>query len=121
MNAKEYLAKLRRDIERHPGVNHPLLGRVAQVPFTKEDYKIMCLQHYPLVGMFTTYLELLLLTAPDSDAKSWIAKVLVDEYGEGVASGAVVNAGEYQDAFGFTVVAQQRAAALPERVRRDVL
>lgn len=83
LDAKTYLARLRRDVERHPGVNHPLLARVAQVPFTREDYKTMCLQHYPLVGMFTTYLELLLLTAPDSDAKTWIAKVLVDEYGEG--------------------------------------
>jgi pyrroloquinoline-quinone synthase len=83
MDSKTFLKGLRRDIERHPGVNHPLLGRVAQVPFTREDYKVLGLQHYPLVGNFTTYLELLLLTAPDSESKTWLAKVLVDEYGEG--------------------------------------
>lgn len=83
LSAKEFLAGLRKDVERHAGVNHPLLGRVSQVPFTREDYKTFGLQHYPLVGTFTTYLELLLLTAPDSEAKTWLAKVLVDEYGEG--------------------------------------
>ena len=80
---RDFLADLRRAVESHMGVNHPLLARVAHVPFTREDYLVMGLQHYPLVGTFTTYLELLLLRAPDSDAKQWIAKVLVDEYGEG--------------------------------------
>ncbi|MDP6945256.1 MAG: iron-containing redox enzyme family protein, partial [Myxococcota bacterium] len=78
-----FLQKLRHEVEVHVGVNHPLLARVAFVPFTREDYLVFGLQHYPLVGTFTTYLELLLLRAPDSDAKQWIAKVLVDEYGEG--------------------------------------
>jgi len=77
-----YLARLRREVRRHPAVNHPLLTRVAHVPFTREDYKVFGLQHYALVGNFTTYMEWLLLRAPDSDAKQWIAKVLVDEYGE---------------------------------------
>lgn len=79
----EFLAALRREVERHPAVNHPLLVRVAHVPFTREDYGVLARQHYALVGMFTQYLERLLLTAPDSRAKQWIAKVLVDEYGEG--------------------------------------
>jgi pyrroloquinoline quinone (PQQ) biosynthesis protein C len=83
MRASEFLAELRREVECHTGVNHPLLGRLSQVPFTREDYLVMGLQHYPLVGTFTTYLEHLLLRGPDSDAKQWIAKVLVDEYGEG--------------------------------------
>ncbi len=83
MNPRAFLADVRRTIESHPGVNHPLLGRLAQVPFTREDYLVMGLQHYPLVGTFTTYLEHLLLRGPDSDSKQWIAKVLVDEYGEG--------------------------------------
>jgi pyrroloquinoline quinone (PQQ) biosynthesis protein C len=80
---REFLARLRAEVLAHPAVNHPLLGRVAHVPFVRADYRIFGLQHYALVGCFTTYLELLLLTAPDSDAKQWIAKVLVDEYGEG--------------------------------------
>jgi len=82
MDARTFLKELRHEIESHTAVNHPLLARVAQVPFTKEDYKVFGLQHYALVGCFTTYLELLLLNAPSSEAKCWIAKVLVDEYGE---------------------------------------
>ena len=83
MNALEFLAGLHLEVEAHTGVNHPLLARVAWVPFTREDYRVFGLQHYALVGSFTRYLELLLPRAPDSEAKSWIAKVLVDEYGEG--------------------------------------
>ncbi len=78
-----FLAELRRDVERHFAVCHPLLMRLVHVPFTRHDYRIFGLQHYSLVGTFTTYLELLLVKAPSSDQKSWIAKVLVDEYGEG--------------------------------------
>jgi pyrroloquinoline quinone (PQQ) biosynthesis protein C len=83
MNATEFLADLRREVESHPAVNHMFLCRLAHVPFTREDYLVASLQHYPLVGTFTRYLEELLLRAPSSDAKSWLAKVLVDEYGEG--------------------------------------
>ncbi len=78
-----FLARLRQEVRSHTAVNHPLLTRVAHVPFTREDFKVLGLQHYALVGMFTTYLERLLIIAPDSDAKQWLAKVLVDEYGEG--------------------------------------
>ena len=80
---RQFLNALRKRIRSHPGVNHPLLARVAYVPFSREDYKVLGMQHFPLVGMFTGYLERLLIRAPDSDAKQWIAKVLVDEYGEG--------------------------------------
>ena len=83
MKAKPFLKQLRQDVEAHAAVNHPLLARVSQVPFTKQDYKVLGLQHYPLVGNFTNYMEFLLLRSPDSDAKQWLAKVLVDEYGEG--------------------------------------
>lgn len=81
--AEEFLKQLRVEVERHPAINHALLARVAHVPFTREDYRVFGLQHYALVGSFTRYLEMLLPRAPDSEAKSWIAKVLVDEYGEG--------------------------------------
>ena len=79
----QFLSALRKEVERHEAVNHPLLARLSHVPFTRVDYRTMGLQHYALVGTFTTYLEMLLLRAPNSEAKSWIAKVLVDEYGEG--------------------------------------
>jgi pyrroloquinoline quinone (PQQ) biosynthesis protein C len=78
-----FLKHLREHVESHVAVTHPLLCRLAHVPFTHHDYRIMGLQHYALVGHFTMYLEYLLLSAPDTDAKQWIAKVLVDEYGEG--------------------------------------
>lgn len=81
--AQRFLSDLRAEVERHPAVNHPLLARLAHVPFTREDYRVFGCQHYPLVGRFTGYLERLLVRAPDAQAKSWIAKVLVDEYGEG--------------------------------------
>ncbi len=78
-----FLSRLRVLVRSHTAVNHPMLTRLAHVPFTREDFKVLGLQHYALVGMFTGYLERLLFTAPDSDAKQWLAKVLVDEYGEG--------------------------------------
>ena len=80
---RQFLKELRGDVESHVAVNHPLLCRVAHVPFTRHDYKVFGLQHYALVGNFCAYLEYLLLNAPDTDAKQWLAKVLVDEYGEG--------------------------------------
>jgi pyrroloquinoline-quinone synthase len=51
-------------------------------PRRREDFKIFSGQHYALVGCFTRYLEVLLLRAPDPQARLWLAKVLVDEYGE---------------------------------------
>ncbi len=81
--AEAYLASVRDDIEGHFGVNHLFLNRIATVPFSRHDYRVFGENHYPLVCMFTSYLERLLIRAPDSEAKLWLAKVLVDEYGEG--------------------------------------
>jgi pyrroloquinoline-quinone synthase len=79
----QFLADLRREIETHPAVNHLFLNRLATSPFARQDYRVFAQNHYPLVCVFTHYLERLLVRAPDSDAKLWLAKVLVDEYGEG--------------------------------------
>jgi pyrroloquinoline-quinone synthase len=81
--AKTFLADLRRAIEAHPGVNHLFLNRCATSPFARADYAVFAENHFPLVCVFTSYLERLLVRAPTSDAKLWLAKVLVDEYGEG--------------------------------------
>jgi pyrroloquinoline-quinone synthase len=81
--AKAFLASLRREIETHPAVNHLFLNRLATSPFARQDYRVFAENHYPLVCVFTHYLERLLVRAPDSEAKLWLAKVLVDEYGEG--------------------------------------
>ncbi len=77
------MAALRLEIEAHPAVNHLFLNRCATSPFAREDYRVFGENHYPLVCVFTSYLERLLVRAPTSDAKLWLAKVLVDEYGEG--------------------------------------
>ncbi len=80
---RTFLADLRKEIAVHPGVNHLFLNRLATAPFSREDYRVMAENHIPLVSVFTIYLEILLLRAPDSEARLWLAKVLVDEYGEG--------------------------------------
>jgi pyrroloquinoline quinone (PQQ) biosynthesis protein C len=59
------------------------LSRIATAPFSREDYRVFGENHFPLVCVFTNYLESLLGRAPGSDSKLWLAKVLVDEYGEG--------------------------------------
>lgn len=81
--AQAFLKDLRREIEAHPGVNHLFLNRCATSPFSRHDYRVFGENHFPLVCVFTSYLERLLVRAPTSDAKLWLAKVLVDEYGEG--------------------------------------
>jgi pyrroloquinoline-quinone synthase len=81
--ARSFLAELRKEIEAHAGVNHLFLNRVATSPFSRQDYRVFGENHYPLVSVFTTYLERLLTRAPSSQSKLWLAKVLVDEYGEG--------------------------------------
>jgi pyrroloquinoline quinone (PQQ) biosynthesis protein C len=83
MNARRFLAELRTEVERHPAVNHLFLNRIATAPFSREDYRVLAENHYPLVCAFTSYLEALLVRAPASESKLWLAKVLVDEYGEG--------------------------------------
>lgn len=82
MDARTFLAELRAEVAHHPGVGHSLLGRMRIDPRARADFRIFSGQHYPLVGTFTRYLELLLLSAPSSEEKVWLAKVLVDEYGE---------------------------------------
>ncbi len=83
MTTSTFLTSLRHEVERHPGVNHLFLQRCATSPFSREDYRVLGENHYPLVCVFTNYLERLLVRAPSSAAKSWLAKVLIDEYGEG--------------------------------------
>ncbi|MBM4014622.1 MAG: iron-containing redox enzyme family protein [Planctomycetes bacterium] len=78
-----WLSALRAEVASHPAVNHLLLARLATGPYTKSDYKSFGLQHYALVGFFTRYMEVLLMRAPTSAEKLWLAKVLVNEYGEG--------------------------------------
>ena len=81
--AKAFLDRLAAEIAAHPALHHLFLQRLATSPMAKQDYRVFAENHFPLVCVFTSYLELLLLRAPDSEARLWLAKVLVDEYGEG--------------------------------------
>lgn len=83
MTSRTFLQDLRHQVETHPAVNHLFLNRLATTPFAKQDYAVFAENHFPLVCVFTSYLERLLIRAPTSDSKLWLAKVLVDEYGEG--------------------------------------
>jgi len=94
MDARRFLADLHVEVAAHAGVAHSLLGRMDIDPRARADFRIFSGQHYPLVGTFTRYLELLLLNAPSSAAKIWLAKVLVDEYGE--RSGGADHAAHYR-------------------------
>jgi pyrroloquinoline-quinone synthase len=82
LDPRAFLRQLRAEVSAHAGVGHSLLGRMAIDPRAREDFKILSGQHYALVGCFTRYLEVLLLRAPNPEARLWLAKVLVDEYGE---------------------------------------
>jgi pyrroloquinoline quinone (PQQ) biosynthesis protein C len=83
VKSNDFLQALRREVERHAAVNHLFLNRIATAPFSREDYRVLAENHYPLVCAFTSYLETLLVRALASESKLWLAKVLVDEYGEG--------------------------------------
>lgn len=78
-----WLADLRREVEGHRAVHHPLLHRLSGEAATRADFLAFGRHHYALVGFFTKYMEALLVRAPTSADKLWLAKVLVNEYGEG--------------------------------------
>lgn len=78
-----WMAALERGVETSRTANHPLLERAARGEFDRAQFARFGAQHQALVGVFTRYLELLLLATDDSSQKLWLAKVLVDEYGEG--------------------------------------
>ena len=83
MKAAAFLSELRTEVASHPALHHPVLTWLADEAVGREPFLALGLQHYAMVGSFTSYLEDLLITAPSSQEKIWIAKVLVDEYGEG--------------------------------------
>lgn len=70
-------------VEGHEAVNHPFLLDLGNTNCDRDRFRRFGLQHYQLVKHFTGYMEQLLINAPSSREKLWIAKVLVDEYGEG--------------------------------------
>lgn len=85
MRTRAFLKVLRSEIAAHPALSHPILHWLAEDSRGRDEFLAFGLQHYALVSNFTSYLEELLVAAPDSQSKLWLAKVLVDEYGEGSA------------------------------------
>lgn len=81
-SSHRFLVSLREELAQHPAVHHPFLKRAAAWPWRRDDYKQMALQHYPLVGLFTWYMEQLKRRAPNPQAEQWLSQVLLDEYGE---------------------------------------
>ncbi|MBM4246899.1 MAG: iron-containing redox enzyme family protein [Deltaproteobacteria bacterium] len=79
----DWLARLRHEVEAHRAVHHPLLQRLSDGHASRADFLAFGRQHFALVGFFTKYMEALLFRAPTSADKLWLAKVLVNEYGEG--------------------------------------
>lgn len=56
-----------------------------------------------------------------ADIIRYLMDTIVEEYAIAITDGTVSDPGEYQDAFGFAVVARERAAALPEADAADVI
>ena len=46
VEARKFLADLREEILRHPGVGHSLLGRMNMDPRSRFDFKILASQHF---------------------------------------------------------------------------
>jgi pyrroloquinoline quinone (PQQ) biosynthesis protein C len=79
---KQYLKELQEDIKRHPAINHSFLEMVASRRFKKSTWLAFAQQLYPHVHFFIPYMEEMLLTTFDMNAKLIVAKILLDEYGE---------------------------------------
>lgn len=79
---KQYLQGLHEDIKRHPAINHSFLEMVGSRKFKKSTWLAFAQQLYPHVHFFIPYMEEMLLTTFDMNAKLIVAKILLDEYGE---------------------------------------
>ncbi|PHR56098.1 MAG: hypothetical protein COA43_14300 [Robiginitomaculum sp.] len=51
---------------------------------------------------------------------NFLMNTIIDEYSIGVTDGTVTDAGEYQDAWGFAIVARKTAKDMPEIVKTDI-
>src|ERR1700759_617203 len=79
---KQYLLDLQEDIKRHPAINHSFLEMTASRKLKKSTWLAFAQQLYPHVHFFIPYMEEMLLTTFDMNAKLIVAKILLDEYGE---------------------------------------
>ena len=51
---------------------------------------------------------------------NFLMDTIIEEYSIGVTNGAVTDPGEYQDAWGFAIVAKKEAKNMPQSVRNDI-
>lgn len=51
---------------------------------------------------------------------NFLMNTIIDEYSVGVTDGVVTDPGEYQDAWGFAIVAKKTAANMPDAVKHDI-
>lgn len=54
------------------------------------------------------------------DIINFLMDTIIEEYTIGVTNGVVTDAGEYQDAWGFAVIAKKEAKDMPKAVRDDI-
>lgn len=87
IDASEFVRQIQRQVKEHPAVNHPFLEKVTTTPMSRAAWAAFAAQLHPHVHFFIPYMEHLLFSTFDMNAKLLTAKVLLDEYGE--FSGAV--------------------------------
>jgi len=80
MMAERFLDALEVEVQSHPALHHPFLRRFAQGGHGRLRLWAFGLQHYQLVRVFTSYLEALVKSIPEPEARDWIRRVLEDEY-----------------------------------------
>jgi pyrroloquinoline quinone (PQQ) biosynthesis protein C len=81
-DTRAFIKTLNDEVRAHPALHHPFLDLVASRKFSKRAWLAFAQQLYPHVHFFIPYMEMMLLTTFDMNAKLIVAKILLDEYGE---------------------------------------
>jgi len=82
-DARQFLRQLHEEVRNHPAIRaNSFLEMVAVRPFSKQAWLAFGQQLYPHVHFFIPYMEAMLLSTFDMNAKLIVAEILLDEYGE---------------------------------------
>lgn len=116
MTAERFLDALEVEVRGHPALHHPFLRQFAHGGHRRLQLWTFGLQHYQLVRVFTSYLEALLKSIPESEVRDWIHRVLEDEYAHPRSFDRSHSAlyRKFLQALGLTDKDWDRAEALPE-------
>lgn len=111
-----FLQRLEAEVRSHPALHHPFLRRFAEGGLRRIQLWAFGLQHYQLVRVFTTYLEVLVKSIPEEEVRGWIHTVLEDEYARPQTYDRSHPAlyRRFLRALGLTEADWDRAEALPE-------